>query len=82
MAARPVSDFLADTLDGLAFANRGCASLRIHAFGDAARKNSRLADEEGFYESILPPELLALELSDRDQKEILTEIAKNHSRPA
>jgi hypothetical protein len=40
-------------------------------------KNSRPSDEDGFYESVLPQDMLAIELSEREQEELLTEIAKN-----
>ena len=44
-------------------------------------KSSRPSDEEGFYESILPPEALALELNEQEQTEILREIAKQQQPP-
>src|SRR5437588_1267247 len=76
MAGRPISDLLADTLDKLSSPIGDVHGYAAFQLAMLLEKNSRPSDEEGFYESVLPPELLALELSERDQEEILTEIAK------
>lgn len=44
-------------------------------------KSSRPSDEEGFYESILPPEAIALELDEHEQEEILSAIARRQHPP-
>jgi hypothetical protein len=81
MAGRPMSDLLADILDKL---SSPISDVHGHAAFQLAmllEKSSRPSDEEGFYESVLPPELLAMELSEREQEEILTEIAKKTYPP-
>jgi hypothetical protein len=81
MAARPIKKLLAETLAKL---SSPIGDVRGHAVFQLAmllEKSSRPSDEEGFYESVLPPELLAIELSEREQEEILAEMAKE-SYPA
>jgi hypothetical protein len=76
MAGRPMSYLLDDILDKLSSPIGYVHEYASFQLAMLMEKNSRPSDEEGFYESVLPPELLAIELSEREQEEILTEIAK------
>jgi hypothetical protein len=76
-----MNDAIVDTLTRM---TSPLSDVRRHALLQLAmllEKNHRASDEQGFYESILPAEMLAIELSEREQQEVLAGIAERSHSP-
>lgn len=71
-----MNDLLADIVEKVSSPISDVHKHAVFQLAMLLEKNSRPSDEDGFYESVLPHDVLAIELSEREEEELLTEIAK------
>ncbi len=64
-----MNDLLAEIIDKLSSPIEDVHGRAAFQLAMLLEKNSRPFDEDGFYEGVLPPDVLAIELSEEEQEE-------------